>query len=267
MDKTKTDKIAFKYFLREAAYYITRRNRPYKKEIMLSKKACLMIAHRGLSGIEKENTLPAFELAGRHSYFGIETDVHKSSDGKYVIIHDDTTGRVAEADFAVEQTDFETLRSLKLKDGRGRIMEMYRIPSLQEYIEVCKKYGKKSVLELKNHFEESEVVEIAGIIADMGYLSDTIFISFDLPNLIALRKHYPNQNAQFLTSVFSDGLVDTLKTHNLDLDIYYRELTKSRIDMLHDNGIRVNCWTVNTKKAAAKLALWGIDYITTNILE
>ncbi len=49
-----------------------------------------MIAHRGLSGIETENTAAAFVAAGQHPYFGIETDVHRTRDGQFVIIHDDT---------------------------------------------------------------------------------------------------------------------------------------------------------------------------------
>ena len=44
-----------------------------------------IIAHRGLSGIEKENTNAAFVAAGNRSYYGIETDVHKTLDGKYVV--------------------------------------------------------------------------------------------------------------------------------------------------------------------------------------
>ena len=56
----------------------------------------LMVAHRGLSGLETENTCAAFVAAGNRSYFGIETDVHRTKDGKYVVFHDDTTGRLAE---------------------------------------------------------------------------------------------------------------------------------------------------------------------------
>ena len=41
----------------------------------------LMIAHRGVSGLEKENTMPAFVAAGNRSYYGIETDIHKTADG------------------------------------------------------------------------------------------------------------------------------------------------------------------------------------------
>ena len=63
--------------------------------IKFDKKDTLIIAHRGLSGIEKENTNAAFVAAGNRSYYGIETDVHKTLDGRYVVFHDDTTGRVA----------------------------------------------------------------------------------------------------------------------------------------------------------------------------
>ena len=46
--------------------------------IKLDTRTAKMIAHRGLSGIEKENTNAAFIAAGNRSYFGIETDVHKT---------------------------------------------------------------------------------------------------------------------------------------------------------------------------------------------
>ena len=62
-----------------------------------------MIAHRGLSGIEQENTNAAFVAAGNRSYYGIETDVHRTADGQYVIIHDDTTARVTNGYLAAGQ--------------------------------------------------------------------------------------------------------------------------------------------------------------------
>lgn len=49
----------------------------------------LVLAHRGLSGIETENTLCAFVAAGNRSYFGIKTDVHRTADGHFIVIHDD----------------------------------------------------------------------------------------------------------------------------------------------------------------------------------
>ena len=65
-----------------------------------------MIAHRGVSGLERENTAAAFVAAGNRSYWGIETDVHKTLDGKYVIFHDNTTLRLADEDLEIERTSF-----------------------------------------------------------------------------------------------------------------------------------------------------------------
>ena len=51
-------------------------------------------AHRGLWGpTAPENTLPAFEAAVQAGY-GIELDVHMTSDGHLVVFHDDTLKRM-----------------------------------------------------------------------------------------------------------------------------------------------------------------------------
>ncbi len=41
-----------------------------------------MVAHRGLCGLEPENSIPAFVAAGNRSYYGVESDVHVTADGK-----------------------------------------------------------------------------------------------------------------------------------------------------------------------------------------
>ena len=47
-----------------------------------------MIAHRGVCGLERENTAAAFVAAGNRSYFRIETDIHETADGKFIIPDD-----------------------------------------------------------------------------------------------------------------------------------------------------------------------------------
>lgn len=227
-----------------------------------------MIAHRGLSGLEMENTASAFVAAGNRSYFGIETDVHRTADGQFIIIHDDDTRRVALDLLVVEESTFETLRSLRLcdKDGkRGR--KDLLLPSLQEYIRICKKYEKISVLELKKHLEPADLDQIIDCIKKEEWLENTIFISFDLPNMICMRKKLPLQKLQFLIDDYPDWLVPTLKEYHLDLDIHHKALTKERVDFLHTEGIEINVWTVDRLEDAQRLAQWGIDYITSNIIE
>lgn len=104
--------------------------------IRIQKKQTQLIAHRGLSGLEAENTLCAFVAAGNRSYFGIETDVHRTSDGQFIIVHDNDTARVAgnAQVYEVERTDYATLRSLPLLDRNGKAGRVdLHLPSLDEY--------------------------------------------------------------------------------------------------------------------------------------
>ncbi len=228
----------------------------------------LMIAHRGLSGLEKENTASAFVAAGQRTYFGIETDVHRTADGQFIIIHDDSTRRVAADEMIVENTTYETLRSLRLVDTDGKKGRRDLIlPSLQEYIGICKKYEKTCVLELKNHFCPEDIDRIIDIIQLEAYLDNVIFISFDLPNMICVRERLPEQRAQFLIKAPTDWLLDTLVKYHLDLDINFPSITKEYTDQLHAHGLQVNVWTVNTPEDAQRMIDCGVDFITTNILE
>ena len=239
--------------------------------IKLDSKHVQMIAHRGLSGLERENTCAAFVAAGnREKYYGIETDIHSTSDGKFIIIHDDTTGRVCGGDnMTVEETTFDTLRKLQvsnLDDGQRSRGDLI-LPTLEEYISIGKKYEKVCVLELKNEFPKEILYQIIERIEELGYLDHTIFISFALNNLIWLRERYPKQPAQYLLSKWGEDSMEILKKYDLDLDIDYRQVTKELCDAIHAEGKIINCWTCNTAEAGAALVEMGVDQITTNILE
>ncbi len=227
-----------------------------------------IIAHRGVSGLEKENTHAAFVAAGNRSYFGIESDVHRTADGKFVMIHDDDTARVAIDKLPVEETTYETLRALRLTDMDGkRGRSDLRIPSLSEYVSICKKYGKIGVLELKNAFSVSDILSICEEIDAQDYFNSMIFISFCYDNLVLLKRNRPEAEAQFLTVKFTEDLVERLTEYDLGLDIYYKYLTAENVALCHENGICVNCWTVDSAEDAAMLIGYGVDYITSNILE
>ena len=226
-----------------------------------------MIAHRGVCGLERENTCAAFVAAGNRSYYGVETDVHRTADGKFIIIHDDTTERVTGISCKVEETDFDTLRALRALDLEGVSRGDLQFPSLEEYIRICKKYEKEAVLELKNHFEPRDIEAIIAIIRDLGWLEHTTFISFDLPNMLCIREMLPDQKAQYLVEAFGDDLLDILKKNHLDLDIYYRGINAEQVKACHEAGILVNVWTVNDPEDGKRLAQYGVDFITSNILE
>ena len=236
--------------------------------VKINKRNTQLVAHRGLSGIETENTNAAFVAAGNRSYYGIETDIHRTADGRFAVCHDNDLKRVAGEETEVETSTLEELQNIVLFDVDGtKNRADLRVGTLENYISICKKYGKHCVLELKSDFTEAEIEAIVNIAESFEYLDSVTFISFVFSNLTKIRRIRPEQSAQFLFSKFSDEIIDAVAAEKLDVDVNHKALTKEMVDLLHSKGMKVNCWTVDDKARAEELSKWGVDFITSNILE
>lgn len=228
-----------------------------------------IVAHRGLSGLERENTCSAFIAAANRSYFGIETDVRRTVDGYYVLQHDANTSRNCIDCLEPEKSTFHALRSLRYKDkdesfDRGDLM----MPTLAEYVKICRDYGKVGVLELKGLFTEEMAKDVVDIISKLGYLEGIIFISFEWESIVNIRKVYPESVCQFLTHKIDPmTIIDKLVENKFDIDANFHDLTAENVKALKDKGIVVNCWTVDTVEDAERLIGYGVDQITSNIVE
>lgn len=227
-----------------------------------------IVAHRGLSGLEKENTNAAFIAAGNRSYFGIETDVRKTADGYFILNHDAHFKRVAGENLIIAESGKALVQSVVLNDLDGtKDRADLRPATLENYISICKKYEKICVLELKDQVPKEDLLEMIEIIRGFEYLDHVVFISFEYENMTLLREILPEQPAQFLDFTLTEELIEKCAKDRLDLDIRYQALTPELIEKAHKAGLKVNCWTVNTKEDGERLAAWGVDFITTNILE
>ena len=233
-----------------------------------NKENIKMIAHRGISGIECENTCPAFVAAGLKSYYGIETDVQVTLDGKFIIVHDSDLKRIAGLDIGVMTSNFDDLRAIRFSSIDGTVPRtgLY-LPSLEEYLSICKKYGKEAYLEICAISLYDHVIGIASTVEQMGMMDSTTFISFNHSNLTDLRSSYPHAKAQLLTGDIGKDNIAFILENNIDAGIYYPNLTKEFVDLMHANGRIVNVWTVDTLEDAERMRDMGVDVITSNILE
>ena len=236
--------------------------------IKFEKKNVKMVAHRGLSGIEVENTNSAFVAAGNRSHYGVETDIYRTADGHFIVGHDDNYKRLSGEEIYLEK---ETLKRLSQviffdKDGTKNRTDL-RPATLYTYLSIVKKYEKHAVLELKSDFTDEEIARIIEIIRSYDYLDNLTFISFNYNNLLRVKKLLPSQSAQYLFWKITDEEIARLSKDKIDVDVWERELTKEQIEACHRAGLKVNCWTVDDPKRATELADWGIDIITSNILE
>ena len=103
----------------------------------------LVIAHRGGKGLWPENSLFAFQRASALGVDMLEMDLHLSSDGELVVIHDSTLERTTNGEGPVAALSLEQLQALDAgynwsADGgqsypyRGQGV---RIPSITEVLE------------------------------------------------------------------------------------------------------------------------------------
>lgn len=236
--------------------------------IKIEKGNCKIVAHRGVSGLEKENTCPAFVAAGVKTYYGIECDVHVTKDGKYVICHDDNAKRVTGVDLSIEGSTLAEIQAIPVLDTDGVTLRAdLRFCELSDYIKICRKYSKCAVLELKGRIEKEHIAGIVAEIKALGHFENTTFIAFNRDNITDLLDIEPTASIQFLDWNISDEAIAFAKAHGTGLDVGYKSITKELVDKAHAEGIEVNVWTVNTPEDAAMVIAAGVDMITTNILE
>ena len=237
-------------------------------KLFADKSGVKMIAHRGVSGLERENTCPAFVAAGVKSYYGVETDVRMMKDGKFIISHDGDLMRVGGLNISIEESTFAELRKVRLKDTDDvTVREDLCLPSLQEYIAICRKYDKQSILELKGEFAQDKILKMVELIQSMGWLERTTFISFCGENLVSLKNVFPNADVQFLSMKCGEEEIAFMEKYSFGADLYHKVITKELVETLHAKGIKVNCWTVDDLEIAARMRDCGVDFITSNILE
>lgn len=129
----------------------------------------LVIAHRGASAYQPENTLAAFALAIAQGAQMIELDLHCSSDNQVVVIHDETLDHTTNLKGRVDQL---TLAEIKKADaGKGE-----RVPTLEETLDLT--IGKlRLYLEIKDAKAAAETLRI---IRARRCQNEVMLASFDI---------------------------------------------------------------------------------------
>ncbi|WEV04627.1 glycerophosphodiester phosphodiesterase family protein [Clostridium perfringens B] len=118
-----------------------------------------VFAHRGFSYRYPENTLLAFKEALKLDIYGIELDVHKSKDGKLVIIHDEDIKRTFNGNGKVKDYTFEELRSFKCNKEGFENNDDCKISLLEDVFNLIKDKDIVLNIEIKNDVIDYENIE------------------------------------------------------------------------------------------------------------
>ena len=141
-----------------------------------------LIAHRGASVYEPENTMDAFEHAIAVESDWIEMDVQRTQDGVLVVVHDETVDRTTNGTGNVGELTWEQLQTLDAGNGQ-------RIPTFAEVVSLAKEADVGIFPEAKSpELYPGIEAEIVEAIVDGEYVDGTVVQSFSPEALLKVRE-------------------------------------------------------------------------------
>ncbi|HEX4213092.1 MAG TPA: glycerophosphodiester phosphodiesterase family protein [Candidatus Dormibacteraeota bacterium] len=203
-------------------------------------------AHRGNSSEFPENTLAAFRSALDLGVDVVECDVHPSSDGALVVIHDPTLDRTTDGSGLVLHHTLEELRALDAGQGE-------RVPLLSELGELVRdRVGL--CIEIKQLPVPYADIEqrLVDAIRKLDLIEQTCVISFDHRSVARVGEIEPRLQTGIL---LASRPVDPLSLMRAaGAEIYspqWASMDPDLIRMIHASGGVVGTWTVNDAAAIA----------------
>jgi glycerophosphoryl diester phosphodiesterase len=238
---------------------------PNQSNLIAIQSKPLSHGHRGLSGYAPENTLPSFNLAGKMGVWGMETDIQTTSDGEWVIMHDDTVDRTTNGTGLVSSMTLTQFKALIVDTGNN-IAKYPNLhpPSVREYLEVCKKWGVVPFMEIKTVQKDSDYDSIIALIKEMGVENACEIHSFSRTTLTEIRKRNKKIILMLAEDITDDSVSFLTGLGNAYISVYYPNLTASLVKKCHDSGIKVTSWTVDNYQVLEQQIAMGVDFITSN---
>lgn len=226
-----------------------------------------IVGHRGLSGVAPENTIPSYVMAGKAGLWGAETDIQRTSDGVWVLMHDMDVDRMTNGTGFVKDLTFDYIRSLKIDAGVNiGLYPNLKVPTLEEYLMTCKQYSLVPVIEVKSLFVAADCVDLVNMLKKYNFEENCIVLTGDLLILWEIRKYSQRIHGQYLAPVSDISLMHVTNIGNASINEYFETLTKAKIEQAHAVGVSVNTWTVNSYEKARELIRFGVDMLSTDVI-
>lgn len=231
-----------------------------------------VIAHRGASVLETENSMKAFKAAYERGADVFEIDVDITSDGEIIIMHDNTINRTTNytGTKTINQMSLDEIRQYKLKNGED-------VPTFKELCEYFKDKDIRIFIEIKGSNGKT-VAAVAKLLKQYGMEDRVDFISFGASFLNQIQSNITGMSTGYLMNANGvsnnmddaiNNLYTTMKSallYNSTININYGTVSKYFNIAATDRGITVWPWTFAT---TTNQTAWNLytDGITTNNCE
>ncbi|MBZ9594389.1 MULTISPECIES: glycerophosphodiester phosphodiesterase [Streptomyces] len=218
----------------------------------------LTIGHRGVMGVEPENTLRSYLRAERSGMDAIALDLRLSKDGVLVAVHDPEVDRTTDGSGAVADLTLAELRGLDAGQGE-------RVPVFEEVLDAVRSPLQVSV----------EDRAAAGALAELVLRRDLVsrveIASADEAVLAEAARRVPGVRTALFVESFGGGTEAVVGralaagAATVALDIH--RISLEGVEAAHAAGLRVTGLAVNTLDQLRLARALGLDGVTTDFPE
>ena len=229
---------------------------------MNNQKFC---AHRGLSALMPENTLPAFAAALALGADEIEFDVRLTRDNQLIVSHDGTLERISDGVGKLNEFTLNELLQLNIGIKRGWVVPFCTAE------EVFAQFANRLTfnIHLKEHGEDGYLIRELCRLADKYNARESIYFAGSPSELAWMQRIAPDiprtaiQLPKDTVEIFEMAKTYDCTRVQFWLDMFDQAL----IDKMHEAGISCNLYYADTAENYDKYFGMGIDTLLTNRMD
>ncbi len=222
-------------------------------------------AHRGLSALTPENTLPSFGAALALGADEIEFDVRLTKDGQMIVSHDPVLERISDGAGLVQEHTLEELKKLNVGVKKDWLVR-FCTPE-----EVFAAFANKLTfnIHLKEHGENGSLIRELKELTDKYDAHGKVYFAgspSELEWMERVAPEIPRTAIQIPQDTI--GIVEMArKYHCTGVQFWLGMFDESTIKTLHGEGIRCNLFYADDEESYEKYFAMGVDTLLTNRMD
>ncbi|AZS88955.1 glycerophosphodiester phosphodiesterase [Streptomyces griseoviridis] len=215
----------------------------------------LTIGHRGVMGVEPENTLRSFVAAQHAGLDVIELDLHLSKDGALVVMHDTDVDRTTDGTGPIAEKTLAELRALDA--GRGE-----RVPVFEEVLDAVPTPIQAEIKDV------AAARALAEVIRERDLTSRVEVSSFHDEAVAEVARLLPGARTALIASRYGNDIVErAVEAGAATVCLNLRRLTLETVERARKADLRIIGWVVNTQEQLRLVRALGLDGATTDYPE
>lgn len=229
-----------------------------------------LVSHGGLEGLYPENTVLGVLGAKKYGYTITEADLRITSDGHFVMCHDETVDRTTDGTGTIASMTLTEVKACNIDKWGAYTYNTWtwdnlKIPTLEEYLNACIWCGITPMIEARD-FTESQLDSLITILRQYNLEDVVIVESFIKATINYLRSKSSMRLCALLDA--TEASVDYCKgigNCTLAINATSADPTQAFMEYARANSVPITAWTVNAIERIQSLALLGVSQVITDL--